>query len=331
MKIIDRKRLILALAIHRIPGLRPEERLAVWDIVDDELSLSLLLKNDIEAAIGRSLGSKPWAPSSSIEAAQGDAEFLERSGCRFIHYDDEAYPAALRETAQPPFGLFARGADLPPSAPVAAVVGTRMPTGRGLDSAFDLARGLSSFGVVVVSGLARGIDAAAHRGALEGARVGGAPTCAVLPCGIDRIYPPGNRELASRILEEGGLLLAECPPGTDIRKYRFPARNRIIAGMARACVVVEAPAKSGALITAEQALDEGRDVWVSGECLGGPRSAGIDRLESEGAEPLRSAERLASELRAGFGCEERISRGPVASSTKGAARSRASLERGEAR
>jgi DNA processing protein len=331
MKIIDRKRLILALAIHRIPGLQPGERLAVWDLVDDELSLSLLSTNDIEAAIGRSLGSKPWAPSSSIEAAQEDAEFLGRSGCRFIHYDDEAYPAALRETSQPPFGLFARGADLRLSAPVAAVVGTRMPTGRGLDTAFELARGLSSFGVVVVSGLARGIDAAAHRGALEGARAGGAPTCAVLPCGIDRIYPPGNRELASRILEEGGLLLAECPPGTEIRKYRFPARNRIIAGMARACVVVEAPAKSGALITAEQALDEGRDVWVAAECLGGARSAGIDRLESEGAEPLRGAERLALELRAVLNAREKTPVEADPSSKKGAASPRMSLERGEAR
>jgi DNA processing protein len=147
----------------------------------------------------------------------------------------------------------------------------------------------------VVSGLARGIDAAAHRGALAALgpdRAGGAgkvgagrvgATCAVLPCGIDRIYPPANRDLASAIIEGGGLLVSEYSPGDELRTYRFPERNRIIAGMARACVVVEAPAKSGALITADHALDEGRDVWVARSCLGSPRGAGIDRLAMEGA------------------------------------------------
>ena len=111
----------------------------------------------------------------------------------------------------------------------------------------------------------------------------------MLPCGIDRIYPAGNRRLAGEILELGGLLVSEYPPGEEILKFRFPERNRIIAGMSRACVVVEAPAKSGALITAEHALDEGRDVWVMGDCLGGPRSGGADRLASEGARILNEA------------------------------------------
>ncbi len=108
----------------------------------------------------------------------------------------------------------------------------------------------------------------------------------MLPCGIDRIYPPSNRRLACEILERGGLLLSEYPPGEEIRKFRFPERNRIIAGMSRACVVVEAPAKSGALITADHALDEGRDVWVVADCLGGTRNAGADRLAAEGARAL---------------------------------------------
>jgi DNA processing protein len=146
--------------------------------------------------------------------------------------------------------------------------------------------------VAVVSGLARGIDAAAHRGALAGAsrsRAAGCVVCAVLPCGIDRVYPPSNRGLAADVVDAGGLLLSEYPPGEEIRRYRFPERNRIIAGLCRACVVVEAPAKSGALITAEHALDEGRDVWVAGACLGGPRGAGIDRLAADGAQPLDEA------------------------------------------
>jgi DNA processing protein len=288
MKNVDAKRLILALAIQRIRFLRPEERLLLWDLVDDELSLSLFLIRDVEAAIGRDLGGRTWAPDSFLEAAVRDARFLESSGCRFIHYDDEDYPFALRETSRPPFGLFARGGALGAAADSVAVVGTRVPTGRGTNAAFELARGLSEAGVAVVSGLARGIDAAAHRGAMAGAASGGAATCAVLPCGIDRVYPASNRRLACEILDLGGLLLSEYPPGEEIHKYRFPERNRIIAGMARACVV-EAPAKSGALITAEHALDEGRDVWVAADCLGGSRSAGIDRLAAEGASALSLA------------------------------------------
>jgi DNA processing protein len=301
-KAVD-NRLILALALQRIPCLRSDERLRLWDIVDDELSLSLLARSDIEAELGRSLGRGSWTPDSCIEEAVRDARLLERSGCRFILYDDEAYPLSLRETARPPFGLFARGMDGPSAgnafaaADAVAIVGTRMPTGRGLDAAFALSSELAEAGLPVISGLARGIDAAAHRGALAGAAAEGGTcangaTCAVLPCGIDRVYPPGNRALASAILEGGGLLLSEYPPGTEIRKYHFPERNRIIAGMARACIVVEAPAKSGALITAEHALDEGRDVWVAADCLGGQRSAGIDRLAAEGAPSLHEAGEL---------------------------------------
>ena len=280
------KRLILALSIQRISYLRPEERLLLWDLVDDELSLSLLLCRDVEAAIGRSQGGRPWSPDSFLEAAICDARFLEQSGCHFIHYDDDAYPSALRETSRPPFGLFARGADLDPETICVAIVGTRLPTGRAMTAAFELAYSLSEAGVCVISGLARGIDAAAHRGAVASAR---SPTCAVLPCGIDGVYPASNRRLAGEILDRGGLLLSEYPPGEEIRKYRFPERNRIIAGMAKSCVVVEAPAKSGALITADHALDEGRDVWVLEGCLGGPRSAGVDRLAADGARALIGA------------------------------------------
>jgi len=305
MKNADEKRLILALAIQRISFLRSEEKLLLWDLVDDELSLSLLLLRDIEAAMGRSLGERPWLPDSFLEAALRDARFLQKSGCRFIHYDDKSYPASLRETACPPFGLFARGRDMDPQADRVAVVGTRVPTGRGTAAAFDLGYGLAEEGIAVVSGLARGIDAAAHKGALAAAARASGTTFAVLACGIDRVYPPGNRGLAADILDSGGLLLSEYPPGEEIHKYRFPERNRIIAGLCRACVVVEAPAKSGALITAEHALDEGRDVWVAGACLGGPRGAGIDRLAADGAQALDDARDILADWGIGNGLPER--------------------------
>jgi DNA processing protein len=287
---MESKRCILALAVHRAPHLRPDEKRLLWDVVDDERGLSLLSLRGLEEIIGRPLSGKTWRPGELLELATEDAEYLARSGCGYLQYDDHGYPEVLRETARPPFGLFYRGKPCPSAAPAVAVVGTRCPTGSGLSAAVSLARGLAAEGITVVSGLARGIDAAAHRGALS-ARVSGAsaPTCAVLPCGIDRIYPPANRGLASAILEGGGALLSEYPPGEDIRTYRFPERNRIIAGMARACVVVEAPSRSGALITAEHALDEGRDVWVVRSCLGSPRGAGIDRLAMEGAGIAESA------------------------------------------
>jgi DNA processing protein len=282
------RRYILALAIQRAPHLRPDEKLLLWDLVDDERSLSLLSHRGLEETIGRSLAGRPWMPSNLVALAAEDAEYLERSGCGYLHYDDPRYPAALRETARPPFGLYYRGRPLDGEAPAVAVVGTRCPTGAGLSAAVLVAGGLARAGLPVISGLARGIDSAAHRGALAARGT----TCAVLPCGIDRIYPPANRDLASAILEGRGILVSEYPPGEDLRTYRFPERNRIIAGMARACVVVEAPAKSGALITADHALDEGRDVWVARACLGGQRGAGIDRLAMEGAGILDSAEDL---------------------------------------
>jgi DNA processing protein len=297
MNVMKSKRYILALALHRAPHLRTDEKRRVLDSVDDERDLSLLSLRGLEEIIGRSLTGKRWSPDELLALAAEDAEYLERSGSAYLHYDDPAYPDILRETSRPPFGLFYRGSISLLKAPAVAVVGTRCPTGLGLSAAVSLARGLSVEGFTVVSGLARGIDAAAHRGALSARGSGSSvSTCAVLPCGIDRIYPPANRGLASAILEGGGLLLSEYPPGEDLRTYRFPERNRIIAGLARACVVVEAPSKSGALITADHALDEGRDVWVPRSCLGSPRAAGIDRLAMEGALIAESALDIVEDL-----------------------------------
>jgi DNA processing protein len=172
-----------------------------------------------------------------------------------------------------------------------AVVGTRHPTGAGVEEALRLSGELSSAGLPVVSGLALGIDAAAHRGAIAS----GGFTCAVLPCGVESVYPAGNRGLAARILEAGGLLASEYPPGTEIRKSRFPERNRIISGLCRGLLVVEAPSGSGALITADFALEQGRDVFVDASRLGGAQSCGLDRLAADGARPVSSAAEVIAE------------------------------------
>jgi DNA processing protein len=196
------------------------------------------------------------------------------------------YPPLLAELHDPPARLFFRGgpADLL-ARPAVAIVGARSCSSYGAQVARELARELAGAGVVVVSGLARGIDGEAHRGALAGDGV----TVAVLGCGIDRDYPRSHAELARRIAEDG-LVVSEYPPGVEPAPWRFPARNRIIAGLALATVVVEARERSGALITADFALELGRDVFaVPGE-ITAALSAGTNDLLRQGAAPLLSAD-----------------------------------------
>jgi DNA processing protein len=208
---------------------------------------------------------------------------LEARGLRFVPRSADAFPPLLRAIHDPPAGLFVRGAaglELL-AAPAVAVVGARACSGYGTEVARRLGRELASAGLVVVSGLARGVDARAHEGALE---AGGA-TVAVLGCGVDRDYPAANRGLAARIAETG-LLVSEYGPGVEPAPWRFPARNRIVSGLALATVVVEARERSGALITADFALEEGREVFaVPGE-ITSSLSAGTNALLRAGATPL---------------------------------------------
>jgi len=279
---------LVALALQRATPLRPDERLLVWDLVTDEASFAALSLRDLEAMICRRIEGSRFSAPALLAEAERDAELLDRLGSWLLVIDDPRYPPLLREAYRPPFALYCRGRPLPPFPASVAVVGTRMPTGRGLEAAHELGAGLAQAGIPVISGLARGIDSAAHRGALAA----GGFTCAILACGADAVYPPSNKGLAAELLEAGGLLATEYPPGSEMHKYRFPDRNRVIAGIARSCVVVEAPAGSGALITSDHALQEGRDVWVSAACLGGSRSAGSDALAADGARALRDAAEL---------------------------------------
>jgi DNA processing protein len=211
---------------------------------------------------------------------------LGRQGIRWVARRDREFPVRLRSIHDPPAGLFIRGAarlDLLDS-PCVAVVGARACSAYGSQVAVELSRGLARAGVVVVSGLARGIDAAAHRGALESGA-----TVAVLGCGIDRDYPRAHRSLAASI-GEIGLIVSEYPPGVEPAPWRFPARNRIVAGLCDATVVVEARERSGALITADLALDEGRDVLaVPGEVTS-LLSKGTNALLRLGAVPVTCVE-----------------------------------------
>ena len=211
---------------------------------------------------------------------------LADGGFRWLPRSDPAFPRSLAAIFDTPPGLFIRGAspsELLDSAAV-AVVGARSCSPYGAHVARMLGRELAAAGLVVVSGLARGIDSEAHRGALEA----GGTTVAVLGCGIDRDYPASHAELARRIVASG-LIVSEYAPGVEPAPWRFPARNRIIAGLAQTTVVVEARERSGALITADLALEEGREVLaVPGE-ITSALSAGTNRLLRQGATPLTAA------------------------------------------
>ena len=194
---------------------------------------------------------------------------------------EPGYPPLLAELHDPPSRLFVRGEAEALSRPGVAVVGARSCSAYGAQVARTLARELAAAGVVVVSGLARGVDGEAHRGAVEA----GGRTVAVLGCGIDRDYPRSHAELARRVVASGAVV-SEYPPGVEPAPWRFPARNRIIAGLSLATVVVEARERSGALITADFALELGREVFaVPGEITSG-LSAGTNDLLRQGAAPL---------------------------------------------
>lgn len=205
---------------------------------------------------------------------------------RSIDISGMEYPALLREAERPPRRLFVAGGRLEP-APHIAVVGTRRPTRYGLGVARVFAREISARGAVVVSGMARGIDSAAHEGALEA----GGPTVAVLGCGPDICYPLSSRDLHLRIPRLGSVV-SEYEPGTPPLKHHFPARNRIIAGMSLAVVIVEGRLDGGAMITARKAMDAGREVFAVPGPIHSTQSEGPHLLIRDGAHLITSVEEI---------------------------------------
>ncbi len=230
---------------------------------------------------------------------RGDVRSLAADAIRRAHtasiaaipWSDAAYPPALTTIVDPPPVLWSRGRPDVLSAPSVAIVGSRAASPYGLAVAEQLAADLAASGVVIVSGLARGVDSAAHRGALST----GGRTVAVLGSGADVIYPAEHKALAAAI-DQTGAVVSELVPGTAPQQWFFPLRNRIISGLSRAVVVIEASEKSGSLITARCALDQGRDVLaVPGNVLTG-RSRGAHALLKDGAKIVESADDILEEL-----------------------------------
>jgi DNA processing protein len=220
----------------------------------------------------------------------------KREGCHFLIRGRPGYPSLLEEIYDPPLLMYARGRLEALRSPCIAVVGTRKPTIYGLQMAQGLGSDLGGRGIAVVSGLARGIDAAAHRGCLEG----NGTTIAVLGCGIDVVYPREHQQLTKKILEKG-LILSEFIPGTSPSPQNFPVRNRIISGLALGTIIVEASEYSGSLITARLAMEQNRDVFAVPGNLTSPQSFGPNFLIKQGAKLVQSwrdvVEELPSELR----------------------------------
>jgi DNA processing protein len=262
------------------------------------------------------------APKDALQAAGLSAKLAERviqvrSGVDLENYldqvnkrrieiltwDDLLYPIRLKEIDQPPPVLYVRGVLNPEDNWAVAVVGTRRVSTYGRQVAEEIGSYLASNGVTVVSGLARGVDAIAHQSALKA----GGRTIAVLGCGVDRIYPPEHTQLAERIMANGAIL-SDYPIGTPPDASNFPPRNRIISGLSMATVVVEAGETSGALITAQFALDQGREVFaVPGNILA-IQSKGTNKLIAEGARPLLSVHDLLDVLNLTRVTEQRESR-----------------------
>lgn len=263
--------------------------------------LQLLAERSLAAVLARPRDHSDLLPPPALAAlrtgearrlADEEARRAASAGVRIVGRDESAYPQWLRRIVDPPLVLYVRGELLPDEGERSlAVVGSRRCTPAGLAWARSAARDLARAGLTVVSGLARGIDTAAHQGALQG----GGRTVAVLGSGLDRVYPPENVRL-SHCLTERGALVSELPLGMGPRPEHFPRRNRLIAGWGRAVVVVEAAVRSGALVTARLALDEGREVLAVPGHPASLTAGGTNALIRDGAALVRDAADVLSEM-----------------------------------
>lgn len=238
-----------------------------------------------------------FSKSISIDMAKKRIEALNEQGIRFVACEDAQYPKKLLQVDEYPYGLYVKGSLPTEQKKKIAIVGARKCTTYGREMARIFARELAKEGIEIISGLARGIDANAHRGCLEG----GQKTYGVLGCGIDKIYPRENIELFLEMEKNGGII-SEYAPGAEPMPYHFPYRNRIISGMADGVFVIEAAKKSGSLITAQLGLDQGREIFALPGRTIDPQSEGCNLLIQKGAKLVTQVCDITQEL--GMNCEK---------------------------
>jgi DNA processing protein len=282
------------IALNMTPGVGPRaaakllERFgsaeAVFNATRSELESLRLRPEAIESIRARDL----------FEKAESEIENVRQLGADVLLLDDGVYPQLLREIFDPPITLYLKGAWAEClDKPCVAVVGSRRCSTYGLNAASMLARDLAQRGVTIISGLARGIDAAAHRGALEG----GGRTVAVVGTGLDQVYPRDHKKLLDEILAAGGAVVSEFPLGTPPAPQNFPYRNRVISGLSLGVLVVEAAENSGSLITARMAMEQNREVWAVPGNITSRNSFGTNYLiKGAGAKLVQQWQDIASEL-----------------------------------
>ncbi|MEW6445085.1 MAG: DNA-processing protein DprA [Pseudomonadota bacterium] len=286
-----RERLRAWLTLMHAPGLGPRGFAAIRATWADPLTLlaeppARLASLGLRAETAQALTQPDEA---RLEASLG---WLDAPGRHFIPFDDPRYPPALHDLPDPPLALFALGDPDLLHIPGIAIVGARHPTPGGEQNARAFARDLATRGLAVISGLARGIDAEGHRGALDAQGL----TIAVVGTGVDRVYPAEHRELAHAIVGNGGLIVSEFPLSTPPRPGNFPRRNRLIAALGLGVLVVEAAPKSGSLITARLAGDLGREIFAIPGSIHNPMARGCHGLIRSGAKLVESSADILEEL-----------------------------------
>ena len=279
------------LALTLVPGLGALGIARAWRSLGSAEAVftvpaATLVSFGIRSAAARAVSAfSNWAQVELLKQRVGDI------GGEIISLDDPRYPESLSLIIDPPPVLFLKGLVEPLQLPAIAVVGARRASELGRRFAFSLSTRLAAQGLTVISGLALGVDGAAHEGCLQG----GGSTIAVLGTGLDVVYPAAHRHLSEKIIENGALL-TEFPPGTGPDKHHFPRRNRLVSGLSQGVVVVEAGERSGSLITARLALEQGREVFAVPGPPGLPGSRGVNRLLKDGAQLLESVEDIFSTL-----------------------------------
>lgn len=285
LTLMDRDKLKYYLALYRIKGLSPERLREALAKAGGARALFTSEPNP-EAEEYKDIYAKARR-FSEWSWVDRELDRAEEEGLELVTIEDADYPKDLREIFSPPVVLYTKGAGkgfFSGAVAHVAIIGTRKATPYGLSMATSIAEDLTKAGVVVVSGLARGCDSAAHRGALKAT----GETIAVLGCGIDKVYPKENEGLYKEIAERG-LLVSEFPLGTPPLAQNFPIRNRIVSGLSTGVLVIEAPFKSGAMMTARMALEAGREVMAMPGQAGGKTTGGTNRLIKDGATLIENA------------------------------------------
>ncbi|MBD3425761.1 MAG: DNA-protecting protein DprA [Candidatus Omnitrophica bacterium] len=281
------------LALSMVPGLGPRRIAMLLEEADDTEDIFSMTDQRLQSVLGRAFRNKDLLRGArNSEDFAEEMEYITSRGIRLLCPGQKGYPGALREIYDPPAVLFIKGQFRPEDANAVAVVGSRRCTSYGERMARELASGLAEAGITVVSGMARGIDTASHEGAL---RAGGR-TIAVMGSGFRHIYPPEAEELAERIAERGAVL-TEYPSRQSPTRRSFPQRNRIISALCKGVVVVEAAARSGALITADFALEHGREVFAVPGRADFATSRGTNMLIQNGAKLVTRVEDILEEIR----------------------------------